>query len=340
MESVHLPTLRQKTAVVILNYNGRHHLEEYLPSVIQHLQEATLIVVDNASTDDSCAWLEKNYPSIKVLFLPENKGYAGGYNEALLSMLGFEYFVLLNSDVRVVDGWMDAPLLKLGSNDKVAATQPKILSDRNLGYFDYAGASGGFIDKYGYPYCRGRIFSTIEKDEGQYDSELEIHWASGACLFIKSNVFKEFGGFDDSFFAHMEEIDLCWRIINEGYSIYCTPKSMVYHLGGGTLSSSSPFKTYLNFRNNHRCLFKNLSENKYNKVYKKRYVLDILAILLYLFQFKFKHAMSIIKAREDIFKDFQPRQMASKINNQVNTSTDILMQYYLKRRKRYSELIL
>lgn len=248
-----------KVAIVILNWNGRHYLQQFLPSVLQTTYPGfEIIVADNASSDDSISFLTETYPQIRVIQLSENFGFAKGYNEAL-KQVESEYYVLLNSDVEVTRGWLD-PMVRLLDADKtIAACQPKLLAYKNKTHFEYAGAAGGWIDQYGYPFAKGRIFDVCETDGGQYDQQAPIFWASGAAMFIRSSVYHEMKGFDDYFFAHQEEIDLCWRIQLAGYKIYSCPQSIVYHVGGGTLPHGNSRKTFLNFRNNHIMLFKNLS---------------------------------------------------------------------------------
>ncbi len=245
--------------IVILNWNGRAHLERFLPSVVSHSTGASVVVADNGSDDDSAAFLRKHYPQVELLLLDKNYGYAEGYNRAL-EQVAADCYVLLNSDVEVEEGWL-GPLAKLmASNERIAALAPKILSYDRPGYFEYAGASGGFLDAFGYPFCRGRILDTIEQDDGQYDTSRDVFWASGACMMVRADVFRKLGGFDGDFFAHMEEIDFCWRAQLAGYRIMVEPRSRVFHLGGGTLPNNSPRKLYLNYRNNLSMLYKNLSK--------------------------------------------------------------------------------
>lgn len=248
-----------KIAVVILNWNGQKLLEQFLPSVTTYSKNADIYVVDNASTDTSMAFVNANYPEVKIIQNKENGGFAKGYNEAL-KKVDADIFCLLNSDVEVTKNWLEPIVEAFKNNAEVAIMQPKLLDYKQKDYFEYAGAAGGFIDKFGYPYCRGRIFNTLEKDEGQYNDTHSIFWASGACLFVRSYVFKELNGFDESFFAHMEEIDLCWRAKNLGYKIIYTGRSQVYHVGGATLANSNPKKTFLNFRNSLFALVKTLKE--------------------------------------------------------------------------------
>lgn len=281
-------------AVVILNWNGKKLLERFLPSVISHSEQAKIYVADNASTDDSLQFLTERYPELVILKNTNNLGFAGGYNEAL-KFVEEDIYVLLNNDVEVTHGWLNPLVAQFQKSESIAAVQPKIKSLKEPTKFDYAGAAGGFIDALGYPFCRGRIFEHLEEDKGQYDTEMEIFWASGACMAIRKRNFREIGGFDESYFAHMEEIDLCWRLKNLNYTIWCVPKSRVYHLGGGTLSSSSPQKTFLNFRNSLSTLLKNSDRNPMGKIL-IRMLLDGLAALRFLAKGKLSHFCSIFKA--------------------------------------------
>lgn len=281
-------------AVAILNWNGKHLLEEFLPSVVKHSDEGDIIIIDNASSDDSIEWLASNHPDIRRIELDTNTGYAGGYNAAL-QQIDHEYVVLLNSDVEVTKGWLKPLLDRFNSNDKIAAIQPKIKAYKQKDSFEYAGASGGFIDHLGYPFCRGRIFDHLEKDEGQYDQAIPVFWSTGACLAVRSSAYHEVGELDPQFFAHMEEIDLCWRFQRWGYTCWVEPASEVYHLGGGTLNSLSPRKTYLNFRNNLILLTKNLPMRKVLPVVLSRLVLDGAAGLQFLLQGKPSHTVAIVK---------------------------------------------
>ncbi len=282
-------------AVVILNYNGKKFLKEYLPSVILHSQHAEIIVADNASVDDSVAFMKMEFPQIRLLLNKENAGFAGGYNWAL-SQVKAEFYVLLNSDIEVTPGWL-TPVIDLMNSDKtIAACQPKIRSVFQKDRFEYAGASGGFLDQWGYPFCRGRIFEQLEKDIGQYNDVREVFWATGACLFVRADIYHKLGGLDKDFFAHMEEIDFCWRAKNKGYKIMVQPASVVYHVGGGTLPKSSAKKTYLNFRNNFMLLYKNLPQSRLWQVFVVRLFLDGLAGMRFLLQGNFKDTKAIIKA--------------------------------------------
>lgn len=285
----------KKIAVVILNWNGAKLLEQFLPSVIEHSDVATIYVVDNASTDSSIDVLKTKFPSVNIIQNDGNYGFAKGYNVAL-QQVEEDYYALVNSDVEVTEGWLSPILTVFDKELNVSIIQPKILDYKNKEYFEYAGAAGGFIDQYGYPFCRGRIFDTIEKDNGQYDDETEIFWASGACFFIRKEIYRKLNGFDCEFFAHQEEIDLCWRAFNLGYKAKFTSKSVVYHIGGATLKESNPKKTFLNFRNSLLMLTKNLPKHKLASIIFVRLLLDGLAGIQFIFKGKFNHFWVIIKA--------------------------------------------
>lgn len=292
------------TAVVILNWNGLNLLKEFLPSVVKHSSSAKIYLADNASTDASTAWTIENYPQVKIIYLAKNYGYAGGYNQALKEVEE-DFCVLLNNDVEVPKNWI-LPLVEvLKNNEKIAAVQPKIKDYKRPKYFEYAGAAGGLIDYFAYPYCRGRMFNQVEKDQGQFEQEEEIFWASGACIALKKSVFEKLSGFDEDYFAHMEEIDLCWRMKNAGFLIYYTPKSEVFHLGGGTLDSLSPRKTFLNFRNSLYNLVKNApSRNIYLKIV-LRLMLDGLAAIYFLLQLKPSYFWAVLKAHFSFYANFK-----------------------------------
>lgn len=338
----------KKAAVVILNWNGQKLMEQFLPSLIAHTPGdiAEVIVADNASTDDSVSFLEKQYPALKRIVLDENYGFAGGYNRAF-SELDNEYVVLLNSDVEVGAGWLKQAIDYLDMHKDIVALQPKIIAYRDKAYFEYAGASGGFMDKYGYPFCRGRILATVEKDFGQYDSPIDILWASGACLFIRLREFKEAGGLDENFFAHQEEIDLCWRLRVRGKRIVCLPQSVVYHVGGATLKMEHPRKTFLNFRNNLLMLYKNLPQKYYHRVMFTRFFLDYLAAFQFLMKGHPKNAASVFKAR----LDFRQRKKDYKEIRKLNLESSVMdippeifrkslvFNYYLGNKKKYSQLL-
>ena len=284
-----------KIAVVILNWNGVKLLEQFLPSVVQYSLEATVFVADNASTDDSISFVKANFPTVEIIKNEYNFGFAQGYNEALKSV-DADIYALVNSDIEVTENWLQ-PIIETFKNEpKTAIIQPKILDYKRKDYFEYAGAAGGFIDKYGYPFCRGRIFETLEKDNGQYNDTCEIFWASGACFFIRSSVYNELNGFDADFFAHQEEIDLCWRAFNNSHIIKYNGYSTVYHVGGATLNEGNPKKTFLNFRNSLLMLTKNLPKVSLFRVLFIRMVLDGIAGIRFLFQGKFSHFVAILKA--------------------------------------------
>ena len=292
-----------KIAVVILNWNGIFLLEKFLPSVVQNSPEATIYVADNASTDASISFIKTFFPSIKILKNESNLGFANGYNEALKSV-DADLYALVNSDIEVTENWLKPIIQTFENEPKTAIVQPKILDYKRKEYFEYAGAAGGFIDQYGYPYCRGRIFDTVEKDNGQYNDDTEIFWASGACFFIRSTVYKELGGFDGEFFAHQEEIDLCWRAINEGHVIKYNPQSVVFHVGGATLQQGNPKKTFLNFRNSLLMLTKNLPKEKMFTILISRMLLDGVAAFQFLVKGKPKHFLAVLKAHLSFYGFF------------------------------------
>lgn len=290
----------KRTAVVILNWNGRQHLEQFLPSVVAHTpQQVRIIVADNGSTDDSVAFLAQYYPAIEIIRLERNYGFAEGYNRAL-EQVDTEFFILLNSDVEVTAGWVEPLVATLTNNRSIAAVAPKLRSYGNRDHFEYAGAAGGYIDVLGYPFCRGRILSTLEQDKGQYNSAQEVFWASGAAFCCRADVFRMLGGFDADFFAHMEEIDLCWRMQLQGYKIMVEPHSTVYHLGGGTMPNESPRKLYLNYRNNLSMLFKCAPTWQRILVAVARPVADMLSALIYLL----RGDKALAKATVEAYKDF------------------------------------
>ncbi|MXN89761.1 glycosyltransferase [Flavobacterium sp. Sd200] len=318
-------------AVVILNWNGRQLLEQFLPSVVQHSAGAQVYVADNASTDDSVAFIQAHYPNIKIINNPGNYGYAKGYNLALQDVKE-DIYVLVNSDVEVTEGWLD-PVLELFEKDnETAIIQPKILDYKNKTNFEYAGAAGGFIDKYGFPFCRGRIFETVEQDNGQYNDEAEILWASGACFFIRKNVFRELGGFDEDFFAHQEEIDLCWRAFNKNYKARFCSKSVIYHVGGATLSTENPKKTFLNFRNSLWMMTKNLPTAQLFPVLFIRLSFDGIAGIRFLMLGKFPHLFAVLKSHFyfylKLFHFLNKRQ--SKQYRNYYKKKSIVYQYYVK----------
>jgi GT2 family glycosyltransferase len=288
-------------AVVILNWNGKDLLENFLPSVVSYSNEANIYVIDNASTDDSIDFLRQNYPQIKIVQLDKNYGYAGGYNRGL-KQIDADIYALVNSDLEVTKDWLKPIISEFNSNTKTAIIQPKIKDYKDKKMFEYAGAAGGFIDMFGYPYCDGRMLFNVEEDLGQYDKNKNIFWASGACLFIRASVFNDLNGFDESFFAHQEEIDLCWRALHQEHQITYVHKSTVYHLGGASLDNQNPFKTYLNFRNNLLMLLKNLPASLILPIIFIRLLLDGLAGIVFLFQGKPKHTWAIVKAHFGFYK--------------------------------------
>ncbi|WP_027385533.1 glycosyltransferase family 2 protein [Chryseobacterium gregarium] len=293
--------MSEKLAVIILNWNGKNWLEKFLPDVIRFSQNADIYVIDNLSTDDSITFLETHYPSVGIIRNSENYGFAGGYNEGL-KKINNPYYCLLNSDVEVTENWI-APVLQLFEKDPlIAAVQPKILSFDHKKHFEFAGAAGGLIDNLGYPYCRGRVFDDLEEDKGQYNDETEIFWASGCCLFIRSEDFWEQNGFDERFFAHQEEIDLCWRLINSGKKIFYTGKSAVYHVGGGTLNKQSPQKTFLNIRNNLSMMLKNLPFPRLIGILFLRLCLDGLAAAYFGYKYGIAHFWAVGRAHSSFYR--------------------------------------
>lgn len=336
-----------KLSVVILNWNGKALMEEFLPSVIRNTPAdiAEIIVADNGSTDDSIEMLHRQFPSVKIIRLDKNYGFAEGYNRAI-NQIDSTYTVLLNSDVEVTPDWLDTPLKVLDSDLSIAAVQPKIRAQRDKKYFEYAGAAGGFIDIYGYPYCRGRMMSVVEKDKGQYNVPTDILWASGACLFIRTAVYKKEGGLDANFFAHQEEIDLCWRLRSRGYRIVCIPSSVVYHVGGATLNTESPQKTFLNFRNNLLMLYKNLPEKDINSVFRIRFWLDFIAAAKFFMTGHPKNAAAVFRARKDFkrLKDeyaeirAEYRKKATQHTIPEIRRQSLLYAFYIRRKQKFSQL--
>jgi GT2 family glycosyltransferase len=335
-----------KVAVVILNWNGKGFLEKFLPSVLtNNASDTEIIVADNASTDDSINFLVSNYPQVKIIKNEENGGFAKGYNDAL-KRVDAEYYVLLNSDVEVTPNWIE-PVIKLMDCDRsIAACQPKIRDYNRKTYFEYAGAAGGFIDKYGYMFCRGRILDTLEEDKGQYNDTCEIFWATGACLFIRAECYHKMGGLDEDFFAHMEEIDLCWRLKNVGYKIMYCAESTVYHVGGGTLNKTNSRKTYLNFRNNLVLIFKNHSSRYFLIKLFIRMCLDGLAGIKFLMSGEMSHFMAVLKAHYSFYKSLgktiQKRKLLKAQITQYATSAvynhSIVADYYVRGKKVFSEI--
>jgi GT2 family glycosyltransferase len=333
---------KQKIAVVILNWNGKKFLEKFLPSVIKFSQnDAAIIVADNKSTDNSIEFLKQNYANIRIIENNENGGFAKGYNDAL-AQIDAEYYVLLNSDIEVTENWIKPIIDLMDSETNIAVCQPKIRSYNDPNMFEYAGAAGGFIDKYGYPFCRGRLFQTLEEDKGQYNDMIDIFWATGACMFVKASVYHKFGGLDEDFFAHMEEIDFCWRLKNKGYRIVYCPDSMVFHVGGGTLPKISSRKTYLNFRNNFTLLYKNLPSNQIFKVFLVRLPLDGIASIKFLFDGGFKDFFAVAKAHFAFYLSLPKHHKKRKIIQPKKVkgiyTNNIVLEYFLKKKRTFKNL--
>ncbi len=341
------PCKMKKIAVVILNWNGSEMLRTFLPSVLRHSEspEVEICVADNGSTDDSVEVLRREFPTVRLILLNENHGFADGYNRAL-AQVEAEYVVLLNSDVEVTEHWLTPLADYLDAHPEAVACQPKIRSWHEPAQFEYAGAAGGWIDRYGYPYCRGRILDAVEEDRGQYDTVAPIFWATGAALFIRLTDYREAGGLDGRFFAHMEEIDLCWRLRARNRTIVCVPQSVVYHVGGATLKKENPRKTFLNFRNNLVMLYKNLPEAELRKVMRVRRLLDYVAALVFVLKFQIPNAKAVLAARRE-YSRMRPFLLADRQVNLKKTSlvfipertkTSILWSYYVKGRKFFSQL--
>jgi GT2 family glycosyltransferase len=335
----------KKVAVVILSWNGKHFLQQFLPSIVQHTSTdlCEIIIADNGSTDGSIEFLKHNYPTIRVIQNSRNGGYAGGYNDAL-AQVNTEYFVLLNQDVEVTEQWVEFVLSEMEQDKHIAAAQPKLRAFNDRQSFEYAGAAGGYLDRYGYAFCRGRVFDTIEKDEGQYDNTCDVFWATGACLFVRADVYRKAGGLDEDFFAHQEEIDLCWRLNNLGYRIIAVPKSVVYHVGGGSLPQGNPRKTYLNFRNNLMMMFKNLPlAEMVWKVFFVRLLLDIVAAYDSIRKTKNLADFNAIgKAHLHFFMAIpnlvvKRKRIATKSSAKLS-NLSVVWQYFANRKKTYREL--
>ena len=337
----------KKVSVVILNWNGLEMIQRFLPGVVSYSQtdEIEVCVADNASTDASCAWVRENFPGVRLIVLGQNFGFADGYNRAL-QQVDSEYVVLLNSDVEVTPGWLEPMVAYMDVHPEVAACQPKLRSQRCKTTFEYAGAAGGFLDKYGYPFCRGRIFDVVEEDYGQYDTVSPIFWASGAALFIRLKDYREVGGLDGRFFAHMEEIDLCWRLRSRGRGVICIPQSVVYHVGAATLKKENPRKTFLNFRNNLLMLYKNLPEKDLSRVLFVRGLLDRVAMFVFLLKGELANARAVMRARKE-FQRLRPDFEASRTESQSEAVTglipekadySILWKFHVENKKRYSAL--
>lgn len=330
-----------KIAVVILNWNGQKLLEQFIPSIVSHSADAEIIVIDNDSSDASVLWLKENHPDIKIISNEKNIGYAGGYNEGL-KHVSADILALVNSDIEVSENWLIPIRKAFAEHEKMAVLQPKILDYKNKTKFEYAGASGGFIDKLGYPYCRGRLFTEIEVDKKQYDKFSEIFWASGACFFIRKNIFDEVGGFDEDYFAHMEEVDLCWRIHNYGHKVMYEPNSVVYHVGGATLKNSNPQKTYLNFRNSLFTIVKNTPLKKMFFIIKYRLILDGVAGVKFILDGDWAHTVAIIKAHFSFYKHFmkmyKKRNKKNISSNKYFIHKSIVFQFFILNRKKFTDL--
>jgi hypothetical protein len=340
--------LMHKTAIVILNYNGIGFLKKFLGTVVKYSVsgETIVYVADNCSTDGSVEWVENNFSEVKLIKLDKNYGFAGGYNLAL-EVIDAKYYVLLNSDIEVTVNWLEPLVSFMDSNPDVASCQPKILSYDRKDEFEHAGAAGCFIDKYGYPFCRGRILNKVEKDTGQYDTQINIFWSSGACMIVRSEAWKKCGGFDADFFAHMEEIDLCWRFQKAGYRVSYIPVSVIYHVGGGTLAYSSPFKTYLNFRNSLFVLYKNLPDKRFNTLMFIRKLLDGLAAIFFLLKGSPESVRAVWKAHMDYYKAVPALKEKRKLVNKSEVykaqelilNKSVVFEYYIKGNKTYNSLI-
>lgn len=334
-------------AIVILNYNGILLLQKYLPIVVQHHSQKDIYIIDNASKDESVVWIQKNFPEINIIKNAENYGFAKGYNEGL-KYINADYYVLMNNDIRTTENWLSPIIEWMEKNKEAAVCMPKLLDDKNPELFEYAGACGGFIDVLGYPFCKGRIFLSLEKDEHQYDEISEIFWATGACMIIRADIFKSVGGFDDDFFAHMEEIDLCWRIKNIGFKIFVYPHSVVYHLGGGTLNKINPHKTYLNFRNSLITLLKNHPSQKLFLKIIFRLLLDGIAGIKFLIEGHGKHTIALIQAHFYFYanikrfwrkrKKFEKQHSVKYVFHPIFKGS-IVFAHYLWGKKKFDELV-
>jgi len=333
-----------KTAVVILNWNGIKFLKQFLPGVINYTDtpNSKVYVADNGSTDESVQYIKENHPEAELVLLDKNYGFTGGYNRAL-TQIDAEYFILLNSDIEVSPNWL-APLEELmDKNKNVAACMPKIRSFHQKEYFEYAGAAGGFIDKFGYPFCRGRILNVVEEDKGQFDQETEVFWATGACMMVRAELYKKLNGLDEDFFAHMEEIDLCWRLKNLGYNIMYQPKSTVYHIGGGTLPNNTPRKVYFNYRNNLFLLYKNLPSKKFRSTLLSRMVLDGMSAGIYLLKGEFGFFGAVFKAHMHFYKSIKDLRKKRKqiTQNKIESgmyNASIVFSFFIRNKKKFNHL--
>lgn len=333
-----------QASVIILNYNGVNFLRKFLPSVVQYSQGHRVIVADNGSDDHSVSFLKENFPSVEIIPFQENYGFARGYNEAI-KHIDTPYSILLNSDVEVTGGWIEPVLALMEQNPKVAACQPKVRFFLQKNFFEHAGAGGGFIDIVAYPFCRGRIFDIIEKDEGQYDDVVPIFWATGACFFTRTDLFREMGGFDEIFHAHMEEIDLCWRMHARGYEVYYQPESVVYHVGGGTMPVSNPVKTYLNFRNSTGMLFKNLPSHQLLWRLPLKIALDLLAAVKFFLEGRNRDGKAVLQSITDFARNLGKwKKHRKKVTVRLKGASSgvlprlLVSERYLKGKKYFSEL--
>ena len=329
-------------AIVILNWNGRKFLEKFLPSVLENSRHiARTIVADNASSDDSVEFLRASFPEVEIIQNASNGGFAKGYNDAL-KQVEADYFVLLNSDIEVSENWIEPVIRLMETDTNIAACQPVIRSYDHPEQFEYAGASGGFIDHLGYPFCRGRVFQHLENDEGQYNSSIEVFWATGACMFVRAAIFKQFGGFDEDFFAHMEEIDFCWRIKHHGFKVMVCHEAKVFHVGGGTLPKKSSFKTYLNMRNNIAMLYKNLPAKRLVPVLMTRLILDGFAAVKFLVDGGFKDFWAVVRAHMSFYRRFNDHRKKRKHINHRAVSCiyegNIVLDHFIKGKKRFDQL--
>ncbi|MFI5203705.1 MAG: glycosyltransferase family 2 protein [Flavobacteriales bacterium] len=336
----------KRVVVAILNYNGKDFLQKFLPGIIQYSSAvADIVVIDNASTDQSVQLLTSDFPSVKIIRLAENTGYAGGYNRGLKE-LNYEFLLLLNSDIEVRQGWLEPLVMYMDKNLTVGSVQPKILSYKNQSQFEHAGACGGFIDRFGYPFCRGRIMDNSEEDKGQYNTTMKIFWSTGACMMVRKQAFDKAGGFDDDFFAHMEEIDLCWRMQYLGFEIGVEPASVVYHVGGGTLSYLNPRKTYLNFRNNLFLIHKNYFDGNLCWFVIRRMKIDGIAAFMFLIYGKPKHFWAVFKAHMHYYGKLSTLKKKRRVVKQMvqhKTLTgwykrSIVWQYFIKKKRKFSEI--
>ncbi len=338
-----METQKKVISIVLLNWNGKKLMQKFLPTLIKNSKGIDIYVVDNNSNDDSVKYLQENFKHVKIIQHKQNLGYAKGYNDAIKN-IKTKYLVLINSDIETTKNWCQPIIDLMQKQIKIAACQPKVLDYNNKNYFEYAGASGGVIDLFGYPFCRGRIFNFLESDKSQYDDDKEVFWATGACLFIKKSSFDEVNGFDEDYFAHQEEIDLCWRLKNKGYKIMVCPKSVVYHVGGGTLEKSSSFKTYLNFRNNLLTLYKNLTRTELIWILPVRFILDGIAGISFLSRKNgFSHLIAVIKAHISFYsklpKYFTKRKkIKQKANLTGRLKLIILLKFHLFRIRKFNDL--